>query len=42
VSSCQPRGTATLYVDLDEQIVGLDVTDASATVCGEEGLAPPE
>ncbi len=42
VSSCQPRGTVTLYVDGDEQIVGVDVADASGGICDEEGLAPPE
>lgn len=42
VSSCQPRGTVMLYVDVDEQIVGVDVANAPVRICGEEGLVPPE
>ncbi len=42
VTSCQPRGTVSLYVDTNEQIVGVDVVDGPATVCSEQGLVPPE
>ena len=43
VTSCQPRGTVTLFLDADEQIVGVDVAaDTSERLCGEEGLVPPE
>ncbi len=42
VASCQPRGTVSLYVDTNEQILGVDVVDGSGTFCSEEGLVPPE
>lgn len=43
VTSCQPRGTVTLFLDTEDAIVGVDVAaDTSQRRCGEEGLAPPE